>query len=127
MTNTRHDIFFYADVHLVFPGSTQKWTQDVARCDLCKTTIAQSYCDFCHVNLCKPCIGEHFSDEYDKHKIVPIHKRKSTLMYLKCGTHTNLSLIHISEPTRPLYISYAVFCLKSVSYTHLTLPTICSV
>ena len=25
--------------------------------------------------------------------------------------HT-LSLIHISEPTRPLYISYAVFCLK---------------
>ena len=25
---------------------------------------------------------------------------------------TMLSLIHISEPTRPLYISYAVFCLK---------------
>ena len=25
---------------------------------------------------------------------------------------TTLSLIHISEPTRPLYISYAVFCLK---------------
>ena len=24
----------------------------------------------------------------------------------------SLSLIHISEPTRPLYISYAVFCLK---------------
>ena len=23
----------------------------------------------------------------------------------------SLSLIHISEPTRPLYISYAVFCL----------------
>ena len=26
-----------------------------------------------------------------------------------------LSLIHISEPTRPLYISYAVFCLKKKS------------
>ena len=26
----------------------------------------------------------------------------------------SLSLIHISEPTRPLYISYAVFCLKKV-------------
>ena len=25
---------------------------------------------------------------------------------------SGLSLIHISEPTRPLYISYAVFCLK---------------
>ena len=34
----------------------------------------------------------------------------------------NLSLIHISEPTRLLSISYAVF-FKSVSYTHLTLPT----
>ncbi|XP_078341571.1 uncharacterized protein LOC111107585 [Crassostrea virginica] len=63
--------------------------QDVVRCDLCKTAIAQSYCDFCHVNLCKPCIGEHISDEYDKHKIVPIHKRKSTLIYPKCGTHPN--------------------------------------
>ena len=63
--------------------------QDVARCDICKTTIAQSYCDFCHVNLCNPCIGEHISDEYDKHKIVPIHKRKSILIYPKCGTHPN--------------------------------------
>uniref|UniRef100_A0A8B8BI06 Uncharacterized protein LOC111110618 n=1 Tax=Crassostrea virginica TaxID=6565 RepID=A0A8B8BI06_CRAVI len=60
---------------------------DVARCDLCKTTIAQSYCDYCHVNLCKPCIGEHISDEYDKHKIVPILQRKSTLIYPKCKTH----------------------------------------
>ena len=24
-----------------------------------------------------------------------------------------LSLIHISEPTRPLYIAYAVFCLRA--------------
>nr|XP_022302676.1 uncharacterized protein LOC111110465 [Crassostrea virginica]XP_022302677.1 uncharacterized protein LOC111110465 [Crassostrea virginica] len=61
--------------------------QDVARCDLCKTAIAQSYCDFCHVNLCKPCIGEHISDEYDKHKIVPVLQRKSTLIYPKCKIH----------------------------------------
>ena len=27
-----------------------------------------------------------------------------------------LSLIHISEPTRPLYISYAVFCLKKIVF-----------
>ena len=45
-------------------------------------------------------------------------------------TVLNLSLIHISEPTRLGMISYAVFCLKkktcyreAVSYTHLTLPT----
>eukprot|EP00831_Metopus_contortus_P041645 TRINITY_DN32722_c0_g1_i1.p1 TRINITY_DN32722_c0_g1~~TRINITY_DN32722_c0_g1_i1.p1 ORF type:complete len:122 (-),score=30.20 TRINITY_DN32722_c0_g1_i1:55-420(-) len=29
----------------------------------------------------------------------------------------DLSLIHISEPTRPLYISYAVFCLKKKKNT----------
>ncbi|XP_022300406.2 uncharacterized protein LOC111108668 [Crassostrea virginica] len=61
--------------------------QDVARCDLCKTAIAQSYCDFCHVKLCKPCIGEHISDDYKKHIIVAIHQRKSTLIYPKCETH----------------------------------------
>nr|XP_022300399.1 uncharacterized protein LOC111108663 isoform X2 [Crassostrea virginica]XP_022300400.1 uncharacterized protein LOC111108663 isoform X2 [Crassostrea virginica] len=63
--------------------------QDVARCDLCKTTIAQSYCDFCNVNLCKPCIGEHISADYGKHIIVSIHQRKSTLIYPKCKTHQN--------------------------------------
>ncbi|XP_078341345.1 uncharacterized protein LOC144627653 isoform X2 [Crassostrea virginica] len=63
--------------------------QDVARCDICKTAIAQSYCDFCHVNLCKPCIGEHISTDYGNHKIVPILQRKSTLIYPKCETHQN--------------------------------------
>ena len=61
--------------------------QDVARCDLFKISIVQSYCDFCHVNLCKPCIGHHISDEYDNHKIVSFHQRRSTLIYPKCETH----------------------------------------
>nr|XP_022300418.1 uncharacterized protein LOC111108675 [Crassostrea virginica] len=61
--------------------------QDVARCDLCETELAQSYCDFCHACLCTPCIGGHIANEYDKHKIVPFHRRKSTLIYPKCETH----------------------------------------
>nr|XP_022299497.1 uncharacterized protein LOC111108166 [Crassostrea virginica] len=68
--------------------------QDVARCDLCKTAIAQSYCDFCHVNLCKPCIGEHISDDYKKHIIVPILQRKSTLIYPECVIHNNKACKH---------------------------------
>eukprot|EP00105_Crassostrea_gigas_P004275 XP_011417436.1 PREDICTED: E3 ubiquitin-protein ligase arc-1-like [Crassostrea gigas] len=60
--------------------------QDVHRCYLCET-IVHSYCDFCHVNLCKPCIGEHISDGYDKHKIVPFKDRRSTLIYPKCKAH----------------------------------------
>ncbi|XP_078334397.1 uncharacterized protein LOC111100259 [Crassostrea virginica] len=63
--------------------------QDVARCDLCEVAIAQNYCDFCHVYLCKPCIGEHISDDYTKHIIVPFQQRRSTLIYPKCGTHPN--------------------------------------
>eukprot|EP00831_Metopus_contortus_P082356 TRINITY_DN8882_c0_g1_i1.p1 TRINITY_DN8882_c0_g1~~TRINITY_DN8882_c0_g1_i1.p1 ORF type:complete len:1162 (+),score=193.77 TRINITY_DN8882_c0_g1_i1:856-4341(+) len=35
-----------------------------------------------------------------------------------------LSLIHISEPTRPLYISYAVFCLKKKKKTNSNSSTI---
>ncbi|XP_078335896.1 uncharacterized protein LOC144626290 [Crassostrea virginica] len=61
--------------------------QDVARCDLCEIAIVQSYCDFCHVNLCKPCIGEHISDDYTKHIIVPFQLRRSTPIYPKCKTH----------------------------------------
>nr|XP_034305065.1 uncharacterized protein LOC117682153 [Crassostrea gigas] len=61
--------------------------QDVPRCDLCENTLVHSYCDFCHVNLCKPCIGDHISDGYDKHKIVPFQERRSTLIYPKCEMH----------------------------------------
>ncbi|XP_078337476.1 uncharacterized protein LOC111101071 [Crassostrea virginica] len=63
--------------------------QDIARCDLCEIAIVQSYCDFCHVNLCKPCIGEHISDDYTKHIIVPFQQRRSTLIYPKCEKHPN--------------------------------------
>ena len=34
------------------------------------------------------------------------------ILFSCLGRYVLLSLIHISEPTRPLYISYAVFCLK---------------
>ncbi|XP_052680760.1 uncharacterized protein LOC128161507 [Crassostrea angulata] len=68
----------------MYPRST---AQDVHRCDLCETAIVHSYCDICHVNLCKPCIGDHISDGYLKHAIVPFQERRSTLIYPKCETH----------------------------------------
>ena len=40
-----------------------------------------------------------------KKRVVPLAEKLNSKVTL-------LSLIHISEPTRPLYISYAVFCLK---------------
>eukprot|EP00105_Crassostrea_gigas_P038428 XP_019922576.1 PREDICTED: E3 ubiquitin-protein ligase arc-1 [Crassostrea gigas] len=65
--------------------------QDVPRCDLCETDIVHNYCDFCHVNLCIPCIGEHISDGYDRHKIVPFQERRSTIIYPKCERHSHKS------------------------------------
>ena len=35
----------------------------------------------------------------------------------------NLSLIHISEPTRRTPISYAVFCLKKKKYKNVTVES----
>ncbi|XP_052677680.1 uncharacterized protein LOC128158763 [Crassostrea angulata] len=61
--------------------------QDVHRCDLCETAIVHSYCEFCHVNLCTPCIGKHISDGYEKHKIVSFQERRSTLIHPKCEIH----------------------------------------
>nr|XP_034305089.1 uncharacterized protein LOC105335744 [Crassostrea gigas]XP_034305090.1 uncharacterized protein LOC105335744 [Crassostrea gigas] len=66
------------------PRST---AQDVHRCDLCETTIVHSYCDICQFNLCKPCIGDHISDGYLQHAIVPFKERRSTIIYPKCETH----------------------------------------
>lgn len=58
-------------------------------CDVCKSKTVLDYCVFCNVDLCKPCIGEHISDEYDKHKIVPIELCRSSLIYPNCSTHSN--------------------------------------
>nr|XP_034305030.1 uncharacterized protein LOC117682143 [Crassostrea gigas] len=61
--------------------------QDVHQCDLCETATVYSCCDFCHVNLCKPCMGKHISDGCDQHKIVQLQDQRSTLIYPKCKTH----------------------------------------
>ncbi|XP_061191798.1 uncharacterized protein LOC133200077 [Saccostrea echinata] len=61
--------------------------QDVLRCDLCETEVGQLYCDFCLVNLCKGCVGDHILDDPFKHKVVQIDKRRSTPIFPKCNIH----------------------------------------
>eukprot|EP00658_Telonema_sp_P-2_P037387 TRINITY_DN26895_c0_g1_i2.p1 TRINITY_DN26895_c0_g1~~TRINITY_DN26895_c0_g1_i2.p1 ORF type:complete len:156 (+),score=32.18 TRINITY_DN26895_c0_g1_i2:225-692(+) len=49
-----------------------------------------------------------FLDEVETHKAVSV----VACRLVSDALHRELSLIHISEPTRLLSISYAVFCLK---------------
>lgn len=84
--------------------------QDVTRCELCKDNVVQSYCDFCHFNLCKPCIGEHIFDEYDNHRIVPLHYRNLTLVYSKCKIHRNEICDFLCKNCK---ISVCSFCMVS--------------
>ena len=59
----------------------------------------------------------YFDDEYDRYRsqIQGTNLAFGSVLYFSDESTVKaqyLSLIHISEPTRPLYISYAVFCLK---------------
>ncbi|XP_052677734.1 uncharacterized protein LOC128158814 isoform X2 [Crassostrea angulata] len=88
--------------------------QDVHRCDLCETAIAHSFCDFCHVNLCKPCVVDHISDGYHKHTIVPFNERRSTLIYPKCGRHPHKHCELLCKDCRSFVCSS---CMASEQHT----------
>ena len=59
------------------------------------------------------------------HREVSMHESRPEQQQMKLfGTEWYLSLIHISEPTRPERISYAVFCLKKKNeHVRSDLPT----
>lgn len=81
--------------------------QDLHRCDLCKTVIVHSYCEFCYVNPCKPCILDHILDEYDKHKIVPFKQRRSTLIYPKCEAHQQKTCKYQCKDCNNIYVCFS--------------------
>ncbi|XP_062595051.1 uncharacterized protein LOC134256423 [Saccostrea cucullata] len=63
-----------------FPNSAQ----DIVRCDFCEIRVVQSYCEICHNNLCKTCVGEHLSDSTRRHRVVPFKEKTSMPDLPKC-------------------------------------------
>ena len=66
-----------------------------------------------NVSVNEPFFAGHFPDRPVMPGVLIIEAMAQTagcLMVVSLGKASELSLIHISEPTRPLSISYAVFC-----------------
>ncbi|XP_062586295.1 uncharacterized protein LOC134247901 [Saccostrea cucullata] len=65
----------------------QHSAQDVQRCEICDVNVVEMYCTSCPFNLCKACVGNHLSDEPQKHKIVKYQERKNVPILPKCNIH----------------------------------------
>lgn len=88
--------------------------QNENRCDVCETTIVHSYCDYCHVNLCKPCVVDHILDKYDDHK-KPFKQRMSTLRNAK---HINRKHANISTRIVTAFMFAPLMLLLNNTWGH---------
>ncbi|XP_062575145.1 uncharacterized protein LOC134237078 [Saccostrea cucullata] len=82
-------------------------------CDLCQMAELQSHCELCQINLCKACVGEHFSDSSKRHNVVPYTQRVSAPHFPKCPNHTqNRCEFHCNKCNIPV----CSICLSNIEH-----------
>lgn len=73
--------------------------RDVLLCHLCESPGPPMYCDKCETHLCKPCVGEHISDESKLHKVGVYKKQESSAKHRKCSSkkHKTQDVIDVDK------------------------------
>ncbi|XP_078322413.1 uncharacterized protein LOC144622051 [Crassostrea virginica] len=62
--------------------------QDIQRCQVCKVQIADFFCAYCEAKLCMRCVGAHLAEDPEKHRIVKLLDKYTTLILPICATHS---------------------------------------
>ncbi|XP_062620420.1 uncharacterized protein LOC134281997 [Saccostrea cucullata] len=76
--------------------------QVLLQCDLCQSTVLQSHCEICQINLCRDCVGEHLSDSSQRHNVIPYKYRFPAPYYPKCPDHNTHCEFYCEECDIPV-------------------------
>lgn len=95
--------------------------QDVMRCGRCNTPVPPLHCEFCQIDLCKACVGDHLLNLSKKHQVVPFKDRGSTLNLPKCSEHNLEQCKHYCEQCD---ISICAHCISSGNHRNHSLVDI---
>ena len=108
-----------AEIRISDPTQMQQFLEEENK--MLKSMVDKVHSIGANVLICQKGIDDIAQHYLSKHGILSVRRVKESDMTKlakatsgRISTNLDLSLIHISEPTRPRLLSYAVFCLKKM-------------